>query len=87
MDTQETIPAEAYFIRGKAHYALMHLPDALDDLRRAVQKSRNGDIIASANTKIFAICKNACNLECDPEDYFFTEDQEKVIKNRIDYKK
>ena len=87
IDKQEKIIPEAHFIRGKAHYALMHLNDALEDLRIAVKKSKDGDIIASSNTKIFTICKNACNLDCDPEKYFFTEDQENLIKSRKDYKK
>lgn len=74
INAQERVRPEAYFIRGKAHYALMHLDDALEDLRVAVKKSKDGDIIASANAKIFTICKNACNMDCDPEKYFFTED-------------
>lgn len=65
----------------------MHLEDALDDLRTAVKRSKDGDIIASSNAKIFSICRSACDLDCDPEQYFFTKEQEKVIKDRKEYKK
>ena len=74
MDTVEKIPSDAYYLRGKAHYSLMHLNETLADLRMAVKTSKNGDVIASSNAKIYAICKNACDLECDPDKYFFTED-------------